>query len=71
MRNLEILDCTLRDGAQTNGGRFGDEAIQNIILGLRDARIDMIECGFIKDTDFEEGRTYYPQPSYAKKYIPK
>lgn len=71
MRNIEVLDCTLRDGAQTNAGRFGEKAIQNIILGLRDAGIDMIECGFLKDTEFEEGRTYYPQPSYAKKYIPQ
>lgn len=31
MNNLQVLDCTLRDGAQVNEARFGEEAIRNII----------------------------------------
>ncbi len=31
MKSLQILDCTLRDGAQANEGRFGEQAIRDII----------------------------------------
>ena len=71
MRKIEILDCTLRDGAQVNEARFGENAIYDIIANLCNAEIDMIECGFLKDIDFEAGRTYFPQPSHGKQYIPK
>lgn len=71
MRNIEILDCTLRDGAQVNEARFGHVAVGDIVRNLRDAGIDMIECGFLKDVDFEEGRTYFRHPSQARLYIPQ
>ncbi len=71
MRTIEILDCTLRDGAQVNEARFGIDAVKDITQNLCDANIDMIECGFLKDSAFEEGRTYYPQPSCARDLIPK
>ena len=70
MKKIEILDCTLRDGAQVNSARFGVNAVKDIIQNLTDAKIDIVECGFLKDINFEEGRTYYPQPSFSKKYIP-
>lgn len=71
MNRHQLLDCTLRDGAQVNEARFGEKAVTDIIQNLRDAGIEMIECGFLKDVDFEPGRTYYPQPSFAEKYIPE
>ncbi len=71
MNNLQVLDCTLRDGAQVNEARFGEEAIRNIIENLTQAKLDIIECGFLKDCQFERGRTYYPQPSYASPYLPE
>lgn len=71
MRNIQILDCTLRDGAQANEARFGDAAIIDIVRSLRDAGVDMIECGFLKETEFEVGRTYFRQPSQARRYIPE
>ena len=43
MRRIEILDCTLRDGAQVNEARFGENAICDIITGLCEAHIDMVE----------------------------
>lgn len=71
MKEIQILDCTLRDGAQVNEARFGVRAVSDIIRNLRDAKIDIIECGFLKDVEFEEGRTYFPQPSAARRYIPE
>lgn len=70
MKSIRILDCTLRDGAQVNEARFGEAAIADIVKSLRDAKIDMIECGFLKESAFEPGRTYFRQPSDARRYIP-
>lgn len=71
MKSIGILDCTLRDGAQVNEARFGVKAATDIAANLSEAGIDIIECGFIKECEFEPGRTYYPQPSDMIPYIPK
>ena len=34
MRNIRLLDCTLRDGAYINGADFGESAIHGIIKKL-------------------------------------
>jgi len=47
--SLKILDCTLRDGAHVNQGRFGLAAIKNVIQSLEFAKIDIIEIGFLQD----------------------
>lgn len=71
MRNIEILDCTLRDGAQANEARFGNDIITDIIGNLTDAGIDIIECGFVKKCDYDKDCTYFPSPSYAKPFLYK
>lgn len=71
MKSIKVLDCTLRDGAQVNEARFGKTAAREIAQNLAYAGIDIIECGFIKECDYEEGRTYYPQPSMMIPYLPK
>lgn len=47
MKNIKILDCTLRDGGYCNQWRFGCNNIEKIIKRLDEAKIDIIECGFI------------------------
>lgn len=71
MKSLQLLDCTLRDGAQANEARFGEQAVKDITENLTKAGVDIIECGFLKECEFEQGRTYYPQPGYALPYIPE
>lgn len=71
MKSIQILDCTLRDGAQVNEARFGEQAIKDITGNLTKSGVDIIECGFLKNCEFEVGRTYYPQPSFAVPYIPE
>lgn len=46
MENVNILDCTLRDGGYCNQWRFGKNNIIKIINGLVEAGINIIECGF-------------------------
>ncbi len=68
-RNIQLLDCTLRDGAYIVDGRFGAPAMKGIIQRMGDANVDIIECGWLKDKSHQEGTTFYRQPSDLKPYI--
>jgi len=45
--NIEILDCTLRDGGYVNQFNFNDTDMSHIIKQLHLASIDIVECGFL------------------------
>lgn len=47
MNNVNILDCTLRDGGYVNEWSFSDETSRNLINSLVEAKIDYIEIGYI------------------------
>lgn len=47
--NIQILDCTLRDGSHINNGKFGKEKIRQIITGLIEANIDIVEVGLLQN----------------------
>ncbi len=49
MNNINVLDCTLRDGGYVNQWQFGEKNIRGIISGLIDSKIDIIECGFLTE----------------------
>lgn len=49
MKDILILDCTLRDGGYVNNNNFGYDNISKIIDALNKSKIDIIECGYIKD----------------------
>ena len=49
MKNIKILDCTLRDGGYCNEWLFGRENTIKIIDGLVKAGIDIVECGFLSN----------------------
>ncbi len=54
MRQISLLDCTLRDGGYVNGWMFGRNEINRIIRGLEASGVDMIELGFLRDTEYQE-----------------
>lgn len=58
-RSVKILDCTLRDGGYVNDWNFGIDNIHDIVSGLNRAEIDFIECGFMKDTDYNINKSLY------------
>lgn len=66
---VELLDCTLRDGAYIVDGTFGDAAIRGIISKLQIAGVDIIECGWLKNSEHRFGTTYYHTPSDLIPYI--
>ena len=68
-KKIKILDCTLRDGAYIVESKFGIPAIKGIIKKLQDAKIDMIECGWLKDKRHTEGTTFYHLPSDIVPYM--
>ena len=52
MNKINILDCTLRDGGYINNWNFGNVSIKKIIENLCSANIEVIECGFLRDTEY-------------------
>ena len=59
MSNMQILDCTLRDGGYINDFRFGKNGIKKIISQLTLAGIDIVECGFLEDGEYDEECSIY------------
>lgn len=72
MNSIKLLDCTLRDGAYLVDKDFGSETVHGLINGLLQAKIDVIEIGFLQDTGWGiEGKTVYKNAADAMKYVPK
>lgn len=66
---IRLLDCTLRDGAYITGARFGGAAIRGMIRKMQDARVDIIECGWLKDAAYEDGTTFFHTPQDVEPYL--
>ena len=49
MKNVRVLDCTLRDGGRIIDCAFPDQETKEISNRLADAKIDIIEVGFLRD----------------------
>lgn len=69
-KNIYLLDCTLRDGGHINQGRFGASAIKTIIKNLVNAKIDIIEAGFLWGEKTDENTARYSSISELKKVLP-
>lgn len=70
-KKIQLLDCTLRDGAYIVNAKFGTPAIKGIIKKMQDANIDIIECGWLKNASHEEGTSFFHVPSDLEKYLLK
>lgn len=66
---IQLLDCTLRDGAYIVNGEFGTPAIRGIIRRMQDANVELVECGWLKDPRHKEGTTFYHLPSDLEPYL--
>ena len=66
---IDLLDCTLRDGAYIVESNFGTTPMKGIIKHLQDAGVNLIEVGWLKDKPHKEGTSYYHIPSDAEQYI--
>lgn len=68
--SVKLLDCSLRDGSHVNKGFFGERTISNVIAGLTQAHIEVIEVGFLMDGSFDRDQSYFDSIEEAQRYIP-
>lgn len=61
MKNIELLDCTLRDGGYVNDWEFGHDNLVVLFERLVSSKVDYIEIGFMDDRRvFDENRSIAP-----------
>lgn len=60
MKNIKVLDVTLRDGGCVNNFNFGQPYMEEIITAQENAGIDIIELGYLDEKNgTDSGRTQY------------
>ena len=69
MKQIKLLDCTLRDGAYITESMFGDPAIRGIIKKMQEAHAEVIECGWLKNSPHQPGSSYFNVPADIEPYI--
>lgn len=74
MKNIRILDCTLRDGGRIINCAFEDQETKEISNRLADAKIDIIEVGFLRDwrkVDYKGNSTFFTDVDQIKSFVNK
>ena len=74
MKNISILDCTLRDGGRVINCEFSDDEIRDISRRLSDSNIDIVEVGFLRDSKkvhFEGNSTFFTDVNQIAPYLDK
>lgn len=72
MKQIEILDCTLRDGGRVIDCNYPDDTIIGLGKHLKRAGIDIIELGFLRDNVYFNGNsTFFSMMDDADTYIKK
>lgn len=69
--HIRLLDCTLRDGGHVIGGKFGENTIKNVIKKLVEAKIDIIEVGFLWESITDKDTARYYTIEDVKKILPE
>lgn len=69
MKNVFLLDCTLRDGGYVNDWMFGEESIKGFCNKIAQTGIEMFEVGFIKGDTYNSDRAVFPDFESIKKVI--
>ena len=69
MSKVNLLDCTLRDGAYICDSMFGKPTVKGIIKKLQEAQVDIIECGWLKNDAHVIGSTFYHIPGDLEQYL--
>lgn len=71
MKDIKVLDCTLRDGGYVVDSIFGNNNIKGIIKNLCKVGIDVIEVGFLKDIEHVSGSSTFRTVEEISEYLPK
>jgi len=71
MNNIHVLDCTLRDGGYCNKWTFGFENIKQIVNGLIESKVEIIECGFLTNrVEYDSNISKFTSVSEIAEIIP-
>jgi len=73
MKNVRILDCTLRDGGRVIDCKFSDKETAEITKKLTTAGIDIVEVGFLRDwrnTNYSGNSTYFTDVNQIVSFLP-
>ena len=72
MKQVYLLDCTLRDGGYINDWEFGHDNIVNIFERVVKSNVDVIEIGFLDDRrEFDINRSIMPDTQSVEKIYGK
>lgn len=72
MKNVKLLDTTLRDGARIIDGEFSDAQIAGITSQLVRANIDIIEMGFLRgNVEYNGNSIFFSRLEQIEKFIPQ
>lgn len=72
MRNVELLDCTLRDGGYINDWNFGYDTLTSVFERLVSSGVEVIEVGFLdKRRNFDKNRSIMPDTESVEKIYGK
>lgn len=69
MKNVKLLDCTLRDGGYLNDWNFGSKAIKGTAEKIAQTGIEFFEIGFIKDVPFSPDKTVFDSVQSISSFI--
>lgn len=68
MKNIQLLDCTLRDGGYVNDWEFDNHNMISIFERITDAGVDIIEVGFLDERrPFDLNRSIMPDTKSVDK----
>ena len=74
MKNVSVLDCTLRDGGRIIDCAFPDQETKEITRRLADAKIDIIEVGFLRDrrnVHYKGNSTFFTDVDQIRPFLDK
>lgn len=74
MKNVRVLDCTLRDGGRIINCAFPDQEAKEISQRLADAKIDIIEIGFLRDwrkVAYKGNSTFFTDVDQMRAFVNK
>ena len=71
MKDIQILDCTLRDGGHIVGGKFGEKNIKHVIRKLVEANVDIVEVGFLMEESYTTDYARFKTIEDVKRILPK
>lgn len=71
MKEIMLLDCTLRDGGRIIDCAFREEQIAGILKRLMQAKVEIIELGFLRNGDYKGNSTFFTQMEQVEPFLPQ